>query len=265
MRSRWTPIEGRLHYVSLRRPRRRSRGPRCARLRSAALASPKPKFVGRAAWGANSEVGGCSPRDRPTRGRVKAAVVHHTVTANDYTEAEAPGIVLGICRYHRNANGWDDIGYNALVDRFGNLYQGRAGGMNRSIVGAQAEGHNLADDRRRLDRRPPDRGADRPRQARDRPLPGLEARPGRASTRRGGRGSPRAGAERPARPKGERIRVNRVLSHSDVNFTECAGTQLRAKIPAIRRAVQARIDEYGGGAPAEPEDPGDPGGGGASP
>ena len=263
VRSRWTPIEGRLHYVSLPDPTAVARTSlRSAQKRRSGV--PKPKFVGRAAWGANSEVGGCIPRDRPTRGRVKAAVVHHTVTANDYSEAEAPGIVLGICRYHRNANGWDDIGYNAIVDRFGNLYQGRAGGMNRSIVGAQAEGHNLqttgvasiGDHRTEAPTGPAKRAIVR-YLAWKLDLVGLDATGRTWLTSSGGQTT--------RTPDGERIRVNRVLSHSDVNFTECAGTQLRAKIPAIRRAVQARIDEYGGGAPAEPEDPVDPGGGGSSP
>jgi hypothetical protein len=261
IRSRGVPIEGKLHYVRINETPEVSERAPLARKPGKRRGPPEPRFITRRQWGAMAKQGGCEPRDKPSIGKVKGGVIHHTVSTNNYSEAAAPGIVLGICRFHRNGNGWDDIGYNALVDRFGNVYQGRAGGMSRAVVGAQAEGHNsqttgvatIATHSTVKANGAERRGVIR-YLAWKLDLHGIPAA--------GRTWLTSAGGESTRTPKGKRIRVNRVLSHSDTNFTECAGTKLRKQIPGIRRAIQRRIDEYGGSSPEEPEgeDPGNSGG-----
>jgi putative cell wall-binding protein len=105
----------------------------------AAAAAGAPEIVTRAEWGADESLRSGSPSYAR---RVRAGFVHHTVNANTYSEAEAAAVVRGIYRYHTASNGWSDIGYNFLVDRFGTVYEGRAGGMDRGVIGAHAGGFN---------------------------------------------------------------------------------------------------------------------------
>jgi hypothetical protein len=105
----------------------------------AAQVSP-PSIIPREGWGGDRVI----PREPPLFGEVQAAFVHHTVTAVDYAPADSASIILGIARYHRDYNGWNDIGYNFLVDRYGQVFEGRAGGIENAVVGAQAQGWNSA-------------------------------------------------------------------------------------------------------------------------
>jgi flagellar hook assembly protein FlgD len=98
-----------------------------------------PPIVTRAQWHANEEIVRARPLIAKT---LKLAVVHHTAGTNDYTPAQSAAIVRGIQLYHVQGNGWNDIGYNFLVDRFGTIYEGRGGGVTRNVIGAHAEGFN---------------------------------------------------------------------------------------------------------------------------
>ncbi len=100
---------------------------------------PRPRIVTRRGWGANE-----SWREKKfvyTK-KVKAAFVHHTASGNGYKCSQAPSVIRGIYRYHVMSMGWRDIGYNFVVDKCGNIYEGRAGGVAKPVLGAHTLGFN---------------------------------------------------------------------------------------------------------------------------
>lgn len=105
---------------------------------AAMTAAPRPYIYSRAQWGANESLRDGSPR----YGSIKTGFVHHTVNANGYSRADVPSLLRGIYAYHTQSRGWSDIGYNFLVDRFGRIWEGRAGGVARPVIGAHTLGYN---------------------------------------------------------------------------------------------------------------------------
>ena len=105
----------------------------------ATAAANEPVIVSRQAWGADEEIVRAAPTIAPI---LRLAIVHHTAGTNSYTRAQAAAIVRGIEVYHVQGNGWNDIGYNFLIDRFGTVYEGRGGGIDQNVIGAHAQGFN---------------------------------------------------------------------------------------------------------------------------
>ncbi len=101
--------------------------------------TPKPVIYSRSQWGADERM-----RDKSSLRyfEVHAGFVHHTVNSNNYSRDEVPGILRSIYAYHTQSKGWSDVGYNYLVDRFGRIWEGRYGGVDRAVVGAHTLGYN---------------------------------------------------------------------------------------------------------------------------
>lgn len=104
-----------------------------------AAAAAQPTISSRAAWGADEKL---RDQSSPSYARARAAFVHHTAETNNYTRDDVPRIIRGIYAYHVKSNGWRDIGYNFLVDKFGRIWEGRFGGIDRAVVGAHTYGLN---------------------------------------------------------------------------------------------------------------------------
>lgn len=101
----------------------------------AAAGVPGMRF--RSQWGA------APYRGSPDYGtHIGRAIVHHTVNGNGYSAAQVPSMLRGVQSYHQSSNGWSDIGYNFVIDRFGTIWEGRQGGVDRPVIGAHAFNNN---------------------------------------------------------------------------------------------------------------------------
>lgn len=110
-----------------------------ASVEAGTVSAPMPNIITRAQWGADESL----RRGSATyAGTIKAGFLHHTVTTNNYTPEQAAQQVRNLYAYFTKSLRYSDMAYNFIVDRFGRLYEGRAGGMDQAVVGGHTAGFN---------------------------------------------------------------------------------------------------------------------------
>jgi len=70
--------------------------------------------------------------------KVDKIIIHHTATTSNLTNPKQA--IRDIYYYHAVSKGWGDIGYNYIIDKDGNIYEGRYGG--EGVVGGHSYGYN---------------------------------------------------------------------------------------------------------------------------
>ncbi|WP_435604620.1 peptidoglycan recognition protein family protein [Streptomyces sp. bgisy130] len=192
---------------------------------------PRPRIVTRAGWGADEQL-----REKAftyTR-TVRAAFVHHSGSGNNYDCAEAPSLIRAMYRFHVKSNHWRDIGYNFLIDRCGTVYEGRAGGVAKPVMGAHTLGFNtdstgIAVLGTFTDDEPPQPAVEAIARLTAWKL-GLYSVDPRATTQLLSGGGNRF-------PKGTKVPLHVISGHRDGFTTDCPGVHLYNKLAATRLAA----------------------------
>ncbi|QPP07255.1 peptidoglycan recognition protein [Streptomyces bathyalis] len=198
--------------------------------------APRPDIVPRSSWHADESL----VRERAsTMHSVRVVFVHHTSQPNGYDCDEVPRMLRQLETEHVE-RGWDDLGYNFVVDHCGNIYEGRSGALGRSVEGAHTKGFNA----RSLGIAAMgtfDEGARVPQAMIDSiaALAAWKLRRGidPHSTRRLVSSSDESRFD-----KGEHARFHVIAAHRDAYETSCPGRALYGKLPQIRDEA-ARLRE----------------------
>ncbi|MEU9122063.1 peptidoglycan recognition protein [Streptomyces sp. NPDC048506] len=188
----------------------------------------RPRIVTRAGWGADERLREKSFLYNKT---VRAAFVHHSGSGNNYSCAQSPLLIRAMYRFHVKSNHWRDIGYNFLVDKCGTVYEGRAGGVAKPVMGAHTLGFNSESTGVAV--LGTFTGAEPPR-------PAINAVARLTAWKLGLYGvDPRAvvqllssGSNR--FPKGARVAMHTLSGHRDGFTTDCPGIHLYSKLAATR-------------------------------
>jgi hypothetical protein len=198
----------------------------------------RPPIVTRREWGANESLRKVNCDGEPDYApKLKMAYVHHTVSTNSYSRNEADDIVRGIYSYHVHGRGFCDIAYNFLISKYGDIFEGRFGGMGRPVIGGHAMGFNtgstgvaaIGDFSRRA--APPVMVRAYRRLLAWR-LDVAHLRPRGTTIMVSGGGSTTK------YDQGERVRLKIVSGHRDTGYTTCPGNGLYSRLRAIRRGAQ---------------------------
>ena len=201
---------------------------------TAAAAGVRPVVYSRADWGADESKRTCQPTLMST---IKGVTLHHTADAdNDYTAEAVPQMLRSIYAYHTGVQKWCDVGYNFLVDRFGRIWEGRAGGADLAVQGAHAGGFNnytvgisiIGDYRTRTPSAIMLEGVS---QVMAWKLDTYRLDPrGRTVLTSAGGGTAKV-------PAGQTADLPVIFAHRDVGYTECPGLAAYGRMDAIRGRV----------------------------
>ncbi|MFE8016434.1 peptidoglycan recognition protein [Streptomyces antibioticus] len=192
---------------------------------------PRPRIVTRHGWGADEKLRESGFRYTST---VKAAFVHHSATGNSYKCSQAPSVIRSIYRYHVKSLRWRDIGYNFVVDKCGTIYEGRAGGVAKAVLGAHTLGFNSNS-----------MGiavlgtftSTKPSSATVKAVASLTAwKLGLFGGNPKGKTYLKSGGGN-LYPKGKNVRLNVISGHRDGFATECPGRQLYGKLASARKTA----------------------------
>jgi len=208
----------------------------------AAAAQSQPAIYTRAQWGADERLrtynSGCGTPDYSST--IKMGFLHHTDGVNGYTSSAVPSIIRSIYAYHVESNGWCDIGYNFLVDRFGRIWEGRYGGITKPVIGAHTGGFNTNSFGVSLignftSTTPPTAMLSAAEKLFAWRLGAYYRDPGATTTMLAGSFS---GSRYAA---GSTVTFKVVSGHRDADTTTCPGSAAYAKLPTFRVAVKALI------------------------
>jgi uncharacterized protein with LGFP repeats len=194
----------------------------------------QPPIIAREAWAK----GHAPPHGAPQYGSVQLAFVHHTENPDGYPAAAVPAMLRSIYEFHRFGRGWNDIGYNFAIDRFGRIWEARAGGIDEAVIGAQAGGYNAYSTGIAI---LGSYGAQRISAA---ALSALERLIAWKLSLHGapctGRVTVRVTAEGAAYsrfPAGARVSLPRVAGHRDADSTDCPGDALYGQLSDVRQGA----------------------------
>jgi uncharacterized protein with LGFP repeats len=208
-----------------------------------ASAVGQPYIISRAQWGANESWRAYAPGCNGTPSyadNVHFIVVHHTDTGNNYGPADSAAAIRGIYYFHTHTNLWCDIGYNFIIDQYGQIFEGRYGGIAQAVIGAHAGGFNTGSSGIALLGTFSSVGMSPAMYSALRSLVTWEVELHHINPL--GYVTAVAGSFAGARwPAGTVVALPTIIGHRDVDFTDCPGAGVYVGLPGVRADVAAGL------------------------